>query len=340
MTDTQDVLPKGTVLLTGANSGLGAAFAERMLDLTSDAYFLFPVRNPADKSCQKLAERVKSRGAVSQLDLSSLANVRAFAQDINAQVASGQIPRLRTVFLNAATMQLKGLQYGADGYEKAFTVNYMANFLLTLLLLQSMDHEVGRIVLVSSSAADAKPYLSKTYDVPEEHFVEPELAAKPVAGKTKEGFGDGMRRYGLSKLMSLMFMYELQRRLDRDPKLNNISILTFYPGSGPGTKIMRSFGEPANTIFAITAPLANIYANHINKTGYLRTIPRIADDMLFIAFNETTLGEHPKALFVDGKTPREPGPEGKDEGKQKRLWEGSLSLAGLKDGETMLQDWQ
>lgn len=47
---------------------------------------------------------------------------------------------------------------GSDGerLEMMFAVNHLANFLLALLLLESMDREQGRIVLVSSHAHDRK----------------------------------------------------------------------------------------------------------------------------------------------------------------------------------------
>lgn len=37
-----------------------------------------------------------------------------------------------------------------DGLEMTWHINYLANFLLSLLLLQSMDKKDGRILLVSS----------------------------------------------------------------------------------------------------------------------------------------------------------------------------------------------
>lgn len=37
-----------------------------------------------------------------------------------------------------------------DGYEMTWQVNFLANQLLTLLLLQSMDKKNGRILLIGS----------------------------------------------------------------------------------------------------------------------------------------------------------------------------------------------
>lgn len=38
-----------------------------------------------------------------------------------------------------------------DGYEMSWQVNYLANFIFCLLVLQSMDKKAGRILIVSSS---------------------------------------------------------------------------------------------------------------------------------------------------------------------------------------------
>lgn len=37
-----------------------------------------------------------------------------------------------------------------DGYEMSWQVNYLSNFILVLLLLQSMDKTNGRILIVGS----------------------------------------------------------------------------------------------------------------------------------------------------------------------------------------------
>jgi NAD(P)-dependent dehydrogenase (short-subunit alcohol dehydrogenase family) len=44
--------------------------------------------------------------------------------------------------------------FANEGLESNFAVNYLSNFLLVLLLLQSMDKENERIVIVSSLTHD------------------------------------------------------------------------------------------------------------------------------------------------------------------------------------------
>lgn len=76
------------------------------------------------------------------------------------------------------------------------------------------------------------------------------MAQPSEQDKAGHEWAAGMRRYGLSKLLKLMFMYsslcivtnimyELQHRLDNDVKLKNISIMAMDPGGMPGTGISR-----------------------------------------------------------------------------------------------------
>src|SRR5947209_1674379 len=59
-------------------------------------------------------------------------------------------PPLRALILNAAFQEATTQTLTEDKRDMTFAVNYLANFLLVLLLLRSMDEEYGRIVFVSS----------------------------------------------------------------------------------------------------------------------------------------------------------------------------------------------
>jgi NAD(P)-dependent dehydrogenase (short-subunit alcohol dehydrogenase family) len=98
----------GTVLITGANGGLGSAFVSQFLKSPQAANHtgLFAVRNPSTATTlEKVVSSTSnshSRHEIISLDLSNLASVRAGAKAINERIASGALPPIRALVLNAA----------------------------------------------------------------------------------------------------------------------------------------------------------------------------------------------------------------------------------------------
>jgi NAD(P)-dependent dehydrogenase (short-subunit alcohol dehydrogenase family) len=232
---------RGSVLITGANGGLGSVFASQFLNSPEASFYtgLFAVRNPsAATTLQSILSSAPNAAhhEVVALDIGTLASVRSAAQVINSRVASGSLPPIRALVLNAALQHTSGQTFTNEGFESNFAVNYLSNFLLVLLLLQSMDKENGRIVIVSSWTHD--PLDSRNSHITDEShktiFTDVDMLAKPPV-ESSEGVGTwqlwmaGMRRYGMSKTLMASFMYELQRRLDADPALSNISVLSVIP---------------------------------------------------------------------------------------------------------------
>src|SRR6202022_178747 len=202
---------KGTVLVTGANGGLGTAFVSQFLNASTPYFGLFTVRSlagPSSNSLKNLVSSTNQPNAIMPLDLGNLASVRAFANDVNEQVASSKIPKIRSLVLNAAAQETRRQTYTTDGLEMTFEVNYLANFLLVLLLLKSMDPDVGRIVIVSSFSHDPEYIWNAGYATDKLVFKKPEIMARPdTVDKPGDEYKAGMRRYGLSKTLILMFMY-------------------------------------------------------------------------------------------------------------------------------------
>lgn len=144
----------GTILLTGANGGLGTAIVDAVVSKPELSGFhgIYTVRdaNTATSLQSALqAKRSHSHETLS-LDLSNLANVREVAAAVNAKVSAGEIPKIRALILNAAYRDHQGQTRTENGLDSAFASNYLGHWLLVLLLLQSMDQESGRIVVVSS----------------------------------------------------------------------------------------------------------------------------------------------------------------------------------------------
>jgi len=212
---------KGSILITGANGGLGTGFVSNFVNspYASSYRGIYTVRNPATAtSLKKVLEKAPKSHQYETIsfDLSSLEGVRAKAAEINAKVASGTWEPIRALILNGAwqeaTMEtLKPLTFTKEGFEGHFAINYLANFLFVLLVLQSMDKEYGRIVLVSSwshNTDDPRNDSINIYKGDEYKTLwrDAEILSKGVV-YTDDAYKAGMRRYGASKLLLVMFMY-------------------------------------------------------------------------------------------------------------------------------------
>ncbi|EFY87048.1 short-chain dehydrogenase, putative [Metarhizium acridum CQMa 102] len=352
---------KGTIIVTGANGGLGSALAEH---IASKPEFLghhgiYLVR---DASAAPALTAALSRGSashkqeVASLDLTNLGNVRQVAQHINSRVSAGQIPPIRALILNAGFLDFGKQKWTSDGFDVTFAANYLGHWLLKLLLLQSMDKEAGRIVVIGSqtheltegprcSPSDPRNARSKAFEDKYKQLMgtdeaSVEAVAKGAWASAKEdpSFRSGLRRYGASKLCLLMMMYELQRRLDKDANLKNISVL----GVDPGT-MMTSLPRLAPwairvLIFGVIYPvIAFLFPN-----GPVRTPQRSGADVLEAAFG-SGLGAGdglPKALYFNGREPMETSPEARDSQKRELVWKETVKYTRLVEGETILGDWQ
>jgi NAD(P)-dependent dehydrogenase (short-subunit alcohol dehydrogenase family) len=124
-----------TVIVTGANSGIGLAAAEAFA--AAGARVILACRN-VDKgksAAATMAETVEVRA----LDLASLASVREFATSIDEPV---------DVLVNNAGVMAVPYRRTAEGFEMQVGTNHLGHFALTGLLL---DRIRERVVTVSSS---------------------------------------------------------------------------------------------------------------------------------------------------------------------------------------------
>lgn len=135
-----------TIIITGANSGLGFETA-RKIARNPDYKVILACRNE-EKSSAARERIVKETGNENivplRLDISSLSSVRSFAQQIIT--AGGKVDALVN---NAGISSMNHTGTTIDGIEVVFATNYLGHFLLTQLLLSHMADK-GRIVNISS----------------------------------------------------------------------------------------------------------------------------------------------------------------------------------------------
>ena len=334
-------MPGDTIILTGAGAGLGNAIAHQLVKLHNKPNCILTVRPTQNESSEQytsLKSAVASsdtKSSIQQIELSTLAGVRSFAENINSRVASEELTPIKCLILNAAVQNSAGMKFSSDGFELQFQVNYLANFLLTLLLLQSMDKHAGRIVMVSSDSHDP----DSSFGMPHPQWAEPSLLAKPPQDSDEiDPYTAGMRRYGQSKLWMVMFMYELQRRLDSNPELRNICALSVDPGwmatslVREGPKMLKYLIVP---LMKYSAPIMTKWKKD-GKIQSTESSARAVVNASTSSIDEAFGGVPPKAVFMIGMNKGMSGKMAREEMKQKELWRGSVGFAGLKEGDSVL----
>lgn len=238
---TPDDIPElhgKTVLITGANSGIGLEAARHLA--RRGPRLLLACRN-LEKG-EAAAERVREAGPEAtvelvSLDLADLESVRAAAEQVNDRVE-----RLDILIDNAGVMATPERRT-ADGFELQLGTNHLGHFALTgRLLPRLVASEAARVVVVSSGMH--KIGKIDFDDLNWEH-----------------GY-DRWRAYGQSKLANLLFCYELQRRLEKQHP--NVISLACHPGYASthlqtagaemsGNTLTAGVMKIGNTLFAQSA---------------------------------------------------------------------------------------
>ncbi len=167
-----------TVIVTGANSGIGRAGATALA--SAGARVVLAVRDPGKG--EAAAAAMSGATEVRPLDLARLDSVREFA-------AAWQGPI--DLLINNAGVMIPPLTRTPDGFELQFGTNHLGHFALTNLLLPQVT---GRVVTVSSDA-----HRGGAIDFDDLNWERKRYRA--------------WRAYGQSKLANLLFTSELQRRL-------------------------------------------------------------------------------------------------------------------------------
>lgn len=285
-----------TVLVTGANSGLGYVTS---LELARrGARVLMAVRDEAKG--RQAAERIRSqvRGArldVRLLDLADLDQVKAFARGLLAE----RMPI--DALVNNAGIMMPPRSLTRQGFELQFGVNHLAHFALTGLLLERL--KAGRDPRVVTVSSD----LHKRGTI---HFDDL----------------DGARRYGRvafyaqSKFANVLFALELDRRL-RSAGLPIRSVLA-HPGysatnlqrSGP-TGLLHLFMRIGNRLLAQSAEMGAL------NLLYAATAPDVESGQFIGPDGRNEMKGHP--TFV------QPVAAARDAELARKFWELSERLSGI-----------
>jgi NAD(P)-dependent dehydrogenase (short-subunit alcohol dehydrogenase family) len=302
-----------TVLITGANSGIGYQAAKEMA--RHGAHVLLGCRDAAkgQAALERLEREAPGASAeVVLLDMASLTSIRSFA----AGFAARAVP-LDVLINNAGVMALPTREMTADGFERQFGTNHLGHFALTgLLMPQLLAAPAPRVVTVASLAhRNGKIHFENLQRRGPQR-------ADVRGGSESERQYKPWDAYAESKLANILFSNELDRRARTaqsrlmsvavHPGVSRTSIFENGPGSG-GLKamvmkvlapvLMQSDDAGAlPTLFAATSPNAH-GGEYIGPDGFqeLKGSPTVV----------------------------KPKPQALDEDVARRLWTVSEELTGV-----------
>jgi len=207
-----------TVVITGANSGLGY---ETMRVLAMRGAHVIGVARNMEKAKNACAS-VKGKTTPVACELTDFNSIVACTETIK-----GLNTPIDILICNAGIMELPELEQ-VYGMEKQFVVNYLGHFILTNRLLDQVKAaEQGRIVMLTSGRYKAAPPEGIQFD--------------NLSGE--KGY-DPLTAYGQSKLAIALFSQELSRRLKGTAVTSNAVhpgiIMTNLGRHLPGWKIKLS----------------------------------------------------------------------------------------------------
>jgi NAD(P)-dependent dehydrogenase (short-subunit alcohol dehydrogenase family) len=208
-----------TVVVTGANSGVGLATATELARRGATVVMACRSASRGEQALKEARQRSGSEKLELMLcDLGSLESVRNFARELQSRH-----PVLDVLINNAGVITVKR-ETTADGFESQLGVNHLGHFLLTNLLLEPLKRaSQGRIINVSSGA-------HKTGSI---HWEDPHLT---------RSFGV-WKAYSQSKLANILFTRALAERL-RGTSVTANSLHPGAVGSNFGVDRRTGFGKP------------------------------------------------------------------------------------------------
>jgi NAD(P)-dependent dehydrogenase (short-subunit alcohol dehydrogenase family) len=269
------------VLVTGATTGIGRVTAVELGRAGAEVILVARDRKKADETLAELAQAGAPPAHALLADLSLMSSVRTLAAEVR-----GKFDRIDVLVNNAgAIFGTRALT--AEGFERTFALNHLSYFLLTNLLVDLIPSG-GRIVNVSSDA----------HRPAKVDFDDLQLERRYTA------FG----AYCLSKLMNLLFTFELARRVSA----RGITANAAHPGP-VATNFGRSNRGFFGALFALAGP-------------FMLTPEKGARTQIWLASSPEVEGVTGK--YFAKRKEKKPSPRALDEATQKRLWDVTAALVG------------
>nr|XP_023654057.1 retinol dehydrogenase 14-like [Paramormyrops kingsleyae] len=285
-----DTMKGKTIIVTGANSGIGKATAAQLLKLQARVIMACRDERRAEEAAREIQQEAgpdRGQVVIKRLDLASLTSVRSFCEEIIKEE-----PRIDVLINNAGVFQCPYTRT-EDGFEMQLGVNHLGHFLLTNLLLDLLKKSApSRIVVVSS----------KLYKYGHINF--DDLNSERSYNKAA--------CYSQSKLANLLFIHELSRRL----KDTGVAVNALSPGI-----VRTQLGRHVHIPF-LARPIF-----HLISWTFFKTPVEGAQTPIYLACSPDVEGVQGKC-FINCEE-QELVPKATDDETARRLWDASALMVGL-----------
>ena len=272
-------------LITGATNGIGEEAAKELNKMGAEIVFVARNEGKGEQLKAELKEATGKEPTMILANLSSQAEVKSAAEKFLS------MEKPLDILLNNAGIMNRERNITEDGLEEVFSVNHLAYFTFTLMLIDKLKSTEGsRVVNVASGAHQF---------VKEMNFgdLQSEKVFKP------------MQVYGQSKLANILFTKSLANKLAD----HGVTVNCLHPGF-----VSTGIGSNNKGIWNILMSLARPFARKTDKGAetsvYLCSSPEVKD----------ISGEY----FVDCKIEKV-SDAAKSSDQADKLWEIGSELTGL-----------
>jgi len=273
-------------LVTGATNGIGLEAAKALNNMGAEIVFIARNNEKAEKLKEDLLSDSGKQATSIIADLSLQSEVKRAADEFLS------LNKPLHILLNNAGIMNRERNETSEGFDEVFSVNHLAYFSLTLMLIEKMKNTGGgRIVNVASMGYRFVKEMNFEDLQSEEDY-------KPF------------KVYGQSKLANILFTRSLASKV----KNNNITVNCLHPGYVDTGIGLNNKGSFVRLLMNLGRPFAKKTDKGAETSIYLCVSPEV----------EEVTGEY----FVDCKIEELLG-AAKSEEQAEKLWSISSELTGV-----------
>ena len=214
------VMQDRTIIITGANSGIGKATAMGLAEMGAHVVMVARSRKKGQRAQDNIRRQTgNDRVDLLIADLSTRDAIRELASEIHSRYH-----RIDVLVNNAAILTGKR-RTTPEGFETQFFVNHLAYFMLTGLLFERLRESAPSRVVNLASTSHSRGTINFD-DIQYERDYK------------------GWQAYANTKLMNVVFTYELARRIAG----TGVTANCVHPGV-IHTNLLRNFNALLNVLF-------------------------------------------------------------------------------------------